>query len=227
MPEIKQDIRGATFVVAANDSVHKNMADYVCNGTRITGGDQVEINLAIEALINSVTDEAFNSGALDVWVVLDHNRIQRPEVVTNDGVTYDKGIDYEMDYSAGMIMCLSTGGMAAATEFYIDYEYGGGCVKLLDGTFWTSGNVLLRSHVQLIGNGFGSIIKVRDSDASTLIVVTNSDTTNGGDNIKVSNLVVDGNLVGGANSQRCIRLMGVNFGEVTGCLARDITCEGI
>lgn len=30
MPEIKQDIRAATFIVAANDSVHKNMADYVC-----------------------------------------------------------------------------------------------------------------------------------------------------------------------------------------------------
>ncbi len=46
MPEIKQDIRGATFVVAANDSLHKNMADYVCDGT----ADDVEIQAAIDAL---------------------------------------------------------------------------------------------------------------------------------------------------------------------------------
>ena len=46
MPEIKQDIRGATFVVAADDSLHKNMANYVCSGA----ADEVEILLAINAL---------------------------------------------------------------------------------------------------------------------------------------------------------------------------------
>jgi len=46
VPEIKQDIRGVTFVVAANDSLHKNMADFVCDGV----GDQVEIQAAIDAL---------------------------------------------------------------------------------------------------------------------------------------------------------------------------------
>lgn len=46
MPEIKKDIRGPTFVVAANDSLHKNEADYVCDGT----DDQVEIQAAIDAL---------------------------------------------------------------------------------------------------------------------------------------------------------------------------------
>ena len=46
MPEITQDIRGATLVVAANDSLHKNMADYVCDGV----ADQVEIQAALDAL---------------------------------------------------------------------------------------------------------------------------------------------------------------------------------
>jgi len=46
MPEIKQDIRISTFVVAANDSLHKNMADYVCDGV----DDQVEIQAAIDAV---------------------------------------------------------------------------------------------------------------------------------------------------------------------------------
>ena len=46
MPEIKQDIRKATFIVAANDSLHKNMADYVCDGI----DDHVEIQAALDAL---------------------------------------------------------------------------------------------------------------------------------------------------------------------------------
>ncbi len=46
MPEIKQDIRATTFVVASNDSLHRNDADYVCDGA----GDEVEINQALNAL---------------------------------------------------------------------------------------------------------------------------------------------------------------------------------
>jgi len=46
MSEIKQDIREPTFIVAANDSVHKNMADYVCDGVN----DHVEIQAALDAL---------------------------------------------------------------------------------------------------------------------------------------------------------------------------------
>jgi len=46
MPEIKQDLRTATMIVAADDSLHKNMADYVCDGT----ADNVEIQAALDAL---------------------------------------------------------------------------------------------------------------------------------------------------------------------------------
>ncbi len=46
MPEIKQDIRGVTLVVAASNSLHANDADYTCGGA----GDEVEINQALNAL---------------------------------------------------------------------------------------------------------------------------------------------------------------------------------
>jgi len=45
MPEIKLDIRAKTLVVAANDSLNKNMADYVCDGT----ADDAEIQAALTA----------------------------------------------------------------------------------------------------------------------------------------------------------------------------------
>lgn len=48
MPEIALDIRAASMVVAANNSIHRNMADYVCDGT----ADNVEIQAAINALTN-------------------------------------------------------------------------------------------------------------------------------------------------------------------------------
>ncbi|GAH59078.1 unnamed protein product, partial [marine sediment metagenome] len=46
MPEIKQDLRSATMIVAADNSLHKNMANYVCAGT----ADDVQINEALNAL---------------------------------------------------------------------------------------------------------------------------------------------------------------------------------
>jgi hypothetical protein len=46
MPEIKQDIRTATLIIAASDSLHRNMADYVCDQI----ADDIEINQALNAL---------------------------------------------------------------------------------------------------------------------------------------------------------------------------------
>lgn len=46
MPEIKQDLRTATMIVAANDSLHRNMANYVCDGV----ADDVEIQAALNAV---------------------------------------------------------------------------------------------------------------------------------------------------------------------------------
>lgn len=46
MPEIKLDLRTATMIVAANDSLHKNMANYVCDGVN----DDVEIQAALNAV---------------------------------------------------------------------------------------------------------------------------------------------------------------------------------
>lgn len=46
MPEIKQDLRTATMIVAADDSLHKNMANYVCDGV----ADDVEIQAALNAV---------------------------------------------------------------------------------------------------------------------------------------------------------------------------------
>ncbi|MCP4424274.1 MAG: hypothetical protein GY803_07285, partial [Chloroflexi bacterium] len=73
----------------------------------------------------TVTDESFTSDH-DEWVGLAQNRINYAGVVvTSDpaGTTYDFGDDYVIDYELGRIKVLSTGAMADATGFLIDYTY--------------------------------------------------------------------------------------------------------
>ena len=57
----------ATFIVAASDSLHKERADYVCDGV----DDQVEIQAAIESLMTSITNEPFTVGPFSIWDDMD------------------------------------------------------------------------------------------------------------------------------------------------------------
>lgn len=75
MPEIKQDIRTATFIVAANDSLHKNMADYVCDGVN----DHLEIQAALDALPATGGEVLLLDGTynIEVNLVMDSNQTLR------------------------------------------------------------------------------------------------------------------------------------------------------
>ena len=56
----------------------------------------------------------------DTWVKLQEQNIEADsESLTN----FDRGTDYEMDYSNGKIKVLSSGNMANATKYNINYEY--------------------------------------------------------------------------------------------------------
>ena len=83
----------------------------------------------------SITDETFTSD-YDVAVQSKHtNLTSDSEVVTttDGGTTYVKDTDYTMDYPNGKITVLSTGGMADATDYYIDYSYSGSYPTYVDG----------------------------------------------------------------------------------------------
>ena len=74
-----------------------------------------------------ITDETFTS-SYDVAVALAHQNLISGTVVvtTTDNVTtYTEGTDYTIDYTNGTITVLSTGTMADATNYYIDYHYSG------------------------------------------------------------------------------------------------------
>lgn len=85
---------------------------YAHNGVLMPGSD-------------SIANENFTSD-YDTPVQLKHTNITPGTTnVTDNGTTYTEGVDYTMDNPNGTITVLSTGGMADATGYLIDYDYAG------------------------------------------------------------------------------------------------------
>jgi len=93
------------------------------NATEIITG---EIPVSVDDFVNNdIVDESFVSN-FDVAVALAHTVLVSGTVVvtTTDSVTtYTEGVDYTINYTSGTITVLSTGSMADATSYYIDYSY--------------------------------------------------------------------------------------------------------
>jgi len=110
---------GTTFPDAM---VNQAIYDVVADISRLSPRELVHI----EVLHNrTVTDESFTSNH-DTWVTLANKPIDMTQtiVVTTSpaGTTYTEDTDYIIDYAQGRVQVLSTGSMADATAFLIDYE---------------------------------------------------------------------------------------------------------
>ncbi len=140
----------ATRIVAASNSLGTTgcpaactnpRADSTCSGTQTTGGDEVTINAAIDALATT-----------------------------------------------------------------------GGAVYLLEGTYWITDMIKVRSNVAIIGAGAGTVISLKNSATlNNYGVINNYDTTNGNTNILLSNFRIDGNKANNAGLDQ----YGVCFYKVT------------
>lgn len=132
----------------------------VCSGTQTIG--------TADGLL-TVVDESFTS-AFDVAVALANQNIQTspvPVVTSSDGLTtYAEGTDYTIDYVAGTITVLSTGTMADATAYLIDYTYQvTNYATLVDSTAtWTV-------------DAFVGAKLVNETDGSSCVITANSETT--------------------------------------------------
>lgn len=107
----------------------------------------------------TVTDESFTSDA-GAWVDLDYKRIQVGTVtVTSNpaGTTYAEFDDYVIDYGNGQIMVLSTGSMADATGYLIDYTYDAVRLGEAQGIQRGKGQ-LSRSSVELAADRLAAIV---------------------------------------------------------------------
>lgn len=89
---IRKSYSGATFVVAAADSHHKERADFVCSGV----ADQEVIETAINALVKSVSNEAISLiyevfDNMDDPIVDGWAGLRGDETLSQDAVDYHEG----------------------------------------------------------------------------------------------------------------------------------------
>ena len=121
----------ANFTFTNGQQTYQAPADFAgfCTMWDVTNSTEIIMNTPEElqrnVSISSVSDESFTSDH-DVAVSLDNKAIvQYSEVVTTVAgtTTYIRDTDYSMSYTNGTITVDSTGSMADATAYYIDYLY--------------------------------------------------------------------------------------------------------
>lgn len=77
----------------------------------------------IKGVSRPIRAESFTS-SYDMWVALAKSDLAKAsEVVYSGSIQYTRGSDYEMNYLTGEIKVLSTGAMADATSYDIDYSH--------------------------------------------------------------------------------------------------------
>lgn len=85
-----------------------------------------------DSTVDSVANEDVTS-SFDVPVKLQFKDLVAGSVNVEDnggGVPYTENVDYTVDYSQGYITVLSSGGMADATVYDVDYDYTDGSLAV-------------------------------------------------------------------------------------------------
>ena len=126
------------------------------------------------------------------------------------------------------LVCVGTS-TTGGDDVYINNALGrADAVILCPGTFWVSGSITLGTGQSLFGCGPSSVIKARNSHNAGLLVIINSDTVGGNNNIAVQNLKVDGNKA----NQTAGWAYGITFqrvgvgntpgGKIIGCIIENL-----
>ncbi|MCK5541718.1 MAG: hypothetical protein KAI40_03425 [Desulfobacterales bacterium] len=122
------DIYTDTVTASSISSISANLGT-ITAGLAKSSDDKFQVDFSNKWLRvygdTEIVDEEFTSDH-DVAVVLDYDTINAAsvEVTTVDGgTTYTEDTDYTINYDDGQITVLSTGSMADATVFEIDYIY--------------------------------------------------------------------------------------------------------
>ena len=108
----------------------------------------------------------------------------------------------------------------------------GGKITLLEGTYVIDSSISLKSNVNLLGQGKSTIIKLADNtDTDELKLIVNDDTTNGNDDISISNLVIDGNKANNINTQHGIFISSSSGSSenviIKNALVKNVSGQGV
>jgi hypothetical protein len=116
--------RRGVFMYAVNDG--SIGAPQVCQTAFAVGDNSVSISDgsgAIAVTAQAVTFPATSSAQI---TSVGHESVGKVKVHSTavGGTVYTEGIDYAVDFQAGLVMLISGGGIAAASTVYIDYNWG-------------------------------------------------------------------------------------------------------
>ena len=105
----------------------------------------------------------------------------------------------------------------------------GGKIVLLDGTYIVGGSVLLPSNVTLEGQGYSTVLKIKDGLNTNLLgVIANAAGDTGNNNIIIRNLRINGNKANNSSgNQTGIRLSGVANCIIENCWVNNCRDSGI
>jgi len=210
-----------------------NDIDFDFNSPRANSGAALDwtdvVSVDFRAVVN---DNAYTFYVdylrLNKWDELDNNFIHpASETITDNGTTYIKDTDYEMDYKRGKIRGIHAGGMVSGNTYYADYTYGKGHVKLLEGTYNIEATISLYSNISFIGCGFGSLLKLADAVNANVLVVTA-----GSQNVLISDLQIDGNRENqeydpAGNETNGIRTIETSYSTIQNCWVHHCILAGI
>ncbi len=104
----------------------------------------------------------------------------------------------------------------------------GGRVLLLEGTFIVDGPINVPSNATLAGQGWGTVIKIKDALNADVKVVQNADQTNGNTNIVLRDFAIDGNKVNNtAGIQQGLYLYRTTYSLIVRLLVTNCRSYGI
>lgn len=104
----------------------------------------------------------------------------------------------------------------------------GGCVLLLEGTYIVDGPINVPSNATLAGQGWGTIIKIKDALNANINVVQNADQTNGNTRIVLRDFTIDGNKANNTTgTQHGIYLSKTTYPSVSRLLVSNCRTNGI
>lgn len=206
--------RVATFIVADGSTTPlegRNRADYVVPAGSTSAEDT--INTAINALpyvvVSTGNPQAVGTNtvtlATTASVIEDEYTSYDVVITVGQGAGQTKTIvSYATDRESVLDSNWSTLPNTSST-----YEVRApiGRILLLEGTYVVDGSIIFRSNVALEGQGAGTILRIKPGTTSNLELITNVSHDYGNQNIRVSNLQIDGNkTVNSSGTQKAVYL---------------------
>ena len=101
-------------------------APQVCQTAFAVDDNSVSISDGSGATAVTAQAEAFPASSSAQIVSLGHESVSKVKLhsTATGGTVYVEGIDYAVDFQAGLVMLINGGGIAAASTVYIDYSWG-------------------------------------------------------------------------------------------------------